>query len=136
VAEAQRQLTRIGIDRLQAAATGGIDELADGQLASYPVSDFAALATRWGQDAIVAVDVRRPDEWQAGHLAGAVHIPFWEVEARTGEVPQGQLWVYCASGLRASIGASLLDRAGRHVVHVDDNWERAAQLGLPVTTSG
>jgi hydroxyacylglutathione hydrolase len=136
VAEAQRQLTRIGIDRLQAAATGGTDELAGGRLSSYPVSDFAALAARWGQDGIVAVDVRRPDEWQAGHIAGAVHIPFWEVEARTGEVPQGQVWVYCASGLRASIGASLLDRAGRHVVHVDDNWERAAQLGLPVTTSG
>ena len=136
VAEAQRQLTRIGIDRLQAAAAGGAGELAGGRLSSYPVSDFAALAARWGQDGIVAVDVRRPDEWQAGHIAGAVHIPFWEVEARTGEVPQGQVWVYCASGLRASIGASLLDRAGRHVVHVDDNWERAAQLGLPVTTSG
>jgi hydroxyacylglutathione hydrolase len=136
VAEAQRQLSRIGIDRLEAAATGSTDELAAGRLSRYRVSDFAALAAQWGQDGIVLLDVRRRDEWQAGHLAGAVHIPFWEIETRAGEVPPGQVWAYCASGLRASISASLLDRAGRHVVHVDDNWERAAPLGLPVTTSG
>jgi rhodanese-related sulfurtransferase len=42
------------------------------------------------------------------------------------------VWVHCASGFRAAIGASLLDRAGRRVVHIDDDWDRAAQLGLPV----
>jgi hydroxyacylglutathione hydrolase len=63
-----------------------------------------------------------------------VHIPFWELEPRTGEVPAGEVWVYCASGLRASIGASILARAGRQVVHVDDHWEKAEQAGLPVTS--
>jgi rhodanese-related sulfurtransferase len=48
-------------------------------------------------------------------------------------VPPGEVWVHCASGFRASIGASILDRAGRSVVHVDDDWPRAAELGLPVT---
>jgi len=79
------------------------------------------------------LDVRRPDEWQAGHLTGAVHIPFWELEQRAGEVPGGEVWVHCASGFRAAIAASILDRAGRQVVHVDDDWSRAAGLGLPVT---
>jgi rhodanese-related sulfurtransferase len=41
--------------------------------------------------------------------------------------------VHCASGFRAAIAASLLHRAGRQVVHVDDDWDRAAPLGLPVT---
>jgi hydroxyacylglutathione hydrolase len=41
--------------------------------------------------------------------------------------------VHCVIGFRASISASLLDRAGLPVVHVDDDWARAAQLGLPVT---
>jgi hydroxyacylglutathione hydrolase len=62
-----------------------------------------------------------------------VHIPFWELESRVGEVPAGEVWVYCASGLRASIAASLLARAGRQVVHVDDNFARAAEAGLPLT---
>jgi len=137
VARAQRELARIGIDRLAGAAAGTVEHLtAGGRLSSYPVTDFAGLAGRWGQAGRVVLDVRRPDEWQAGHLAGAVHIPFWELERRSGELPAGEVWVHCASGFRASIAASLLDRAGRLVVHVDDDWERAAGSGLPVTTEG
>jgi len=139
VARAQRELARIGIAPA-AAATGTLDQLAggqpaDGQLSAYPVSDFAGLSAGWGSTGRVVLDVRRPDEWRAGHLAGAAHIPFWEVEQRAGEVPAGEVWVHCASGFRASIAASLLDRAGHRVVHVDDDWERAEKLGLPVTTA-
>jgi len=134
VAGAQVQLTRIGIDQLAGAATGPVEALApDGQVSSYRVADFGGLAAEWDRPGRVILDVRRPDEWQAGHLSRAMHIPFWEVEQRAAEVPAGEVWVHCASGFRASIGASILDRAGRQVVHVDDDWERAAHLGLPVT---
>lgn len=133
VADAQRQLARIGIDRLSAAATGTVGDLAGGRTSCYEVADFEDLAAHWGENGLVVLDVRRPDEWAAGHLAGAVHIPFWELEQRVGEVPEGTAWVHCASGFRAAIGASLLDRAGKRAVHVDDNWERAGQFGLPVT---
>jgi hydroxyacylglutathione hydrolase len=134
VAEAQLQLTRIGIDQIAAAATGPTEVLApDGNISSYRVTDFGALAAEWRRPGMVVLDVRRPDEWQRSHLSGAVHIPFWELEQRTGEVPAGQVWVHCASGFRASIGASILDRAGREVIYVDDDWERAGQLGLPLT---
>ena len=136
VAEAQLQLARVGIDHLAAAAAGATSDLAGGRLSSYGVCDFAALAAAWGRDGLIVLDVRRPDEWHAGHLPGAVHIPFWELEQRAGEIPPGEVWVHCASGFRASIGASLLDRAGRRVVHVDDDWSRATELGLPVTTDG
>jgi hydroxyacylglutathione hydrolase len=132
VTDAQRQLARIGIDRLEAAAAGPVGDLAGGRVSSYRVCGFEALAASWGHDGQVVLDVRRPDEWRAGHLADATHIPFWELEQRTAEVPAGEVWVHCASGFRAAIGASLLDRAGRRVVHIDDDWDRAAQLGLPV----
>jgi hydroxyacylglutathione hydrolase len=132
VAEAQRQLARIGIEGL-AAASGPTRELAGGRLASYPVTGFPGLAEAWGAPGLVLLDVRRLDEWQGGHLDGAVHIPFWELEDRIGDVPAGEVWVYCHSGLRASISASILDRAGRSVVQVDDDWPRAAEIGLPVT---
>jgi hydroxyacylglutathione hydrolase len=133
VAAAQRQLARIGIDRPAAAAAGDVAALSAGRAGSYPVTGFAGLAAAWGGGGLVVLDVRRPDEWQAGHLDGAVHIPFWELEQRAGEVPDGEVWVHCASGFRAAIGASLLERAGRRVVHVDDDWPPAAELGLPVT---
>jgi hydroxyacylglutathione hydrolase len=132
VVDAQRQLARIGIDRLS-GATGTVGDLADGRTSSYEVAQFEDLAAHWAERDLVVLDVRRPDEWATGHLAGAVHIPFWELEQRMEEVPDGTVWVHCASGFRAAIGASLLDRAGRRAVHIDDDWERAGQLGLPVT---
>jgi hydroxyacylglutathione hydrolase len=133
IAEAQVQLMRIGIDQIAGAATGPTDALApDGRISSYPVTDFDGLAAAWGQPGQVVLDVRAPDEWRAGHLPGAVHIPFWELEPRAGEVPAGEVWVHCASGFRASTGASILARAGRRVFHVDDHWEKAPQAGLPV----
>ncbi|HLX51000.1 MAG TPA: MBL fold metallo-hydrolase [Streptosporangiaceae bacterium] len=133
VADAQLQLARIGVEPLAAAATGPVTELAAGRTGSYPVTGFPGLAEAWGRAGMVVLDVRRPDEWQAGHLPGALHIPFWELAGRAGEVPAGQVWVHCASGFRASIGASVLARAGRDVIHVDDDWSSAAGSGLPVT---
>jgi hydroxyacylglutathione hydrolase len=134
VAEAQVQLMRIGVDQVAGAATGPTEALASGgRISSYPVTDFGALAAVFGQPGRVVLDVRRPEEFRAVHLSGAVHIPFWELESRVGEVPAGEVWVYCASGLRASIAASLLARAGRQVVHVDDDFAKAAQAGLPLT---
>ena len=37
------------------------------------------------------------------------------------------VWVHCTSGFRASIAASLLDRAGLEVVAVHDDWDRALE---------
>jgi len=42
------------------------------------------------------------------------------------------VWVHCEAGYRASIAASFLDAAGRTVVAVDDEFDRAARAGLPV----
>jgi rhodanese-related sulfurtransferase len=105
-----------------------------GDISSYRVADFGGLAAEWGRPGLVVLDVRRLDEWRAGHLARAVHVPFWEVESRAAEVPAGEVWVHCASGFRASIAASILQRGGRRVVHVDDDWENAARSGLPLGT--
>jgi glyoxylase-like metal-dependent hydrolase (beta-lactamase superfamily II)/rhodanese-related sulfurtransferase len=132
VIEARRQLVRIGIDELAGAATGEPAELTpSGGVASYRRATFADLAAE-RHDGIVVLDVRRPDEWEHAHIDGAVHIPFYELPGRQDEVPEGEVWVHCKSGYRASIGASLMDRVGRAVVHIDDDWERAAAAGLDV----
>jgi hydroxyacylglutathione hydrolase len=49
---------------------------------------------------------------------------------RLGEIRTGQVWVHCASGFRAGIAASLLDRTGFDVVLVDDDFTHAVELGL------
>ena len=126
ITAAQRQLVRIGIDRPSGAAVGAPRELAtDHQLRSYPTATFADLARH--PDA-VALDVRRDDERANGHIPGSTHVPLHTLEERMGDVPPGRLWVHCASGYRAAIAASLLDRAGRDVVLVDDDFEQATDL--------
>jgi rhodanese-related sulfurtransferase len=135
VAAAQRDLARIGIDRLAGAATGGPQDWAGGQpLASFPAASFAGLAAVRHHRPVTVLDVRRPLEWADGHIDGALHIPLPDLPGRLGEIPPGEVWVHCRSGYRAAIAASLLQVAGRPVVSVDDDFTQAEAAGLPVVT--
>jgi len=131
VAQAQRELVRIGIDRPAAQATGSpADWAGDQPLASYPRATFAELAQVRHHRPVVLLDVRRSLEWKAAHLAGANHIPLHDLPQRIADVPDGEVWVHCAAGYRASIAASLLRAAGRQVVHIDDDFGHAVEQDL------
>ncbi|OON78741.1 MBL fold metallo-hydrolase [Streptomyces tsukubensis] len=133
IADAQRELTRVGIDRPAAAATGTPDTwVREGEkLASFPRACFADLAA--ARDNVVVLDVRRDSERGDGRIEGSVHIPLHELHGRVGEVPDGTVWVHCAGGMRAAIAASLLDATGRKVVAIDDGFEAAGEAGLGIT---
>jgi hydroxyacylglutathione hydrolase len=141
VSAAQQMLARIGIDEVRGAATGSVDDLSAGTpTSSYPRRTFAdlpddivAAESATEADAIL-LDVRRDDEYAAGHLPGAAHVPLHHLLDELGTLPPGQLWVHCASGYRASIAASLLDRAGRDVVLIDDSFADAVAAGLLTAT--
>jgi glyoxylase-like metal-dependent hydrolase (beta-lactamase superfamily II)/rhodanese-related sulfurtransferase len=135
VAEAQRDMVRIGMDPA-AMATGKPDEWADGAtLGSYPVTDFAGLAAELrehpGADDRVVLDVRRGAEYDESHIEGAVNVPIHTVLAHLESIPHKRLWVHCAGGYRASVVASILAARGHDVVAVDDSFdENAAKAGL------
>lgn len=131
IARAQRQLVRIGIDRPAAAASGGVDAFADGDRGSYPIVDFSELVRARDEGAApVVLDVRRDDEWVQGRVDGALHVPLHRLDREMTRVPDGEVWVHCESGYRASIAASLLARAGRRPVLIDDDYDRAVDLDL------
>ncbi|MFI5065949.1 MAG: rhodanese-like domain-containing protein [Streptosporangiales bacterium] len=135
IAAAQRDLARIGIERLAGAASGTPEDWAGGgALASFPVASFADLATVRRHRPVTVLDVRRRLEWAGGHLDGALHIPLQDLPARIGQVPAGEAWVHCRSGYRAVIAASLLQAAGHAVVAIDDEFARAAAAGLPLAS--
>ena len=65
------------------------------------------------------LDVREDDEWAAGHVPGATHIPLGLLGARTAEVPQDQqIYVICRSGVRSARAAQALNGAGWQAVNV------------------
>ncbi|MCW2740383.1 MAG: fold metallo-hydrolase [Blastococcus sp.] len=136
VADARRELVRIGIDRLAGAAIGSPEALAAGrELSSYPVSDFTGLADAMATDPdLVVLDSRRDDERAGGGVRGSLHIPIHDLPDRLDAIPAGDVWVYCGSGYRAAIAASMLARAGRRPVLVDggygDQETGSAAVGL------
>ncbi len=128
IAEAQRQLVRVGVDRPAGAADGGLKVWSgDTDRRSYDVVDFAGLRD---VDEPVILDVRRDGEYRSEHLDGAVHVPLHHLHDRLDEVPASLVHVHCASGYRASIAASLLDRAGHDVVLIDDDFDHAERSGI------
>ena len=134
VADAQRELVRIGIDQLAGAATGTPDELTDNPLGTFERAVFGDLAQVRHHRQVTVLDVRRASEYANGHVDGALNIPLHELLQRVDEVPAGETWVHCASGYRASIAASVLAARGIGVVAVDDSFsENAAAAGLPIT---
>ncbi len=130
VAEAQRELVRIGIDRPAAHATGTPEQWSDGELSSFETATFADLADVRHHRDVVVLDVRRADEHESAAITGAVSIPLHELWTRLDEVPAGEVWVHCAGGYRASVAASMLDVQGRTLVAIDDTFANAEKVGL------
>lgn len=134
VEKAIRDLARIGIDSPDAAVglSGGaaLEVLAPGAPRSgYPHGDWSLLLKERAQDDVV-LDVRRPEEFAASHVQDAVNVPVYELLARMTELPEARVWVHCATGYRASVAASLLDRAGRDVVLINARFKDAAGAGI------
>lgn len=130
VAEAQRELVRIGIDRLAAHATGGPEAWSTEAPVSFATATFADLAQVRHHREVVILDVRRTDEHDAAAITGAVNVPLHELWSRIEEVPAGEVWVHCAGGYRASVAASMLHTHGRTLVAIDDSFDNAEAVGL------
>lgn len=56
----------------------------------------------------IVIDVRQPDEWASGHVAGAMHIPVDDVIARIDELPADKdLLFICAMGVRSGLACEM-----------------------------
>ena len=116
IEEARRQLLRVGIDRVEGYVLGGF---AAWRAAGLPVAQFGQVSARElrardaASRALTLVDVRSRQEFEADHIAGALHVPVGALSARSGEIPRGvPVATICEGGYRSSLAASLLARAG------------------------
>jgi rhodanese-related sulfurtransferase len=63
----------------------------------------------------ILLDVRTPAEFQSGHIAGAINIPFDQLPQRIKEISQfkqQEVVVYCRSGRRAEVATDTLESEG------------------------
>lgn len=95
----------------------------------------AALSARLtAGERLQLVDVRERSEWDAGHIAGSLHIPLGELQQRIGQIARDQpVVMVCRSGNRSGQATAALQAAGySNVVNLDGGvlaWS-AARLPL------
>ncbi len=79
------------------------------------------------------IDVREPDEYEAGHVPGARLIPLGQVVQRGGEAPRGErVYVICGSGGRSARATQWYRSQGVDAVNVDGGTAAWAQAGKPL----
>ncbi|QNN23437.1 MBL fold metallo-hydrolase [Planctomycetales bacterium ZRK34] len=112
-----RRLHRVGLTKVAGYLAGGIKAwITRGRrLEHVDQISVTELRDRCNQDdALQLLDVRKDSEWESGHIPGAVHYPLPQLCAAPPDELDAErpVAVYCGSGYRASIGASLLKRHG------------------------
>ncbi|NBY44577.1 MAG: rhodanese-like domain-containing protein [Acidimicrobiia bacterium] len=66
-------------------------------ISEISIAEFTTIYNR----GINLVDVREADEYESGHVAGAVNIPLSEFASRVDEIPSGVTYMICRSGGRS-----------------------------------
>lgn len=85
----------------------------------------------------VILDVREPDEWSLGRIAGSLHVPMGELRARQDELPIDRpLVVVCRSGNRSAIVVGALLEAGYDAVNLAGGLQAWLTAGLPLVADG
>ena len=132
--EVQRQLLRVGYTKFGGYLLGGMDEWDSVglPLARLPQMTVHEVKERAGD--VQVLDVRSPEEWEDGHIPGAQYIFLPELEKKADRLNKKKpVAVYCDSGYRASLAASLLLRNGfAEVQNVPGSWKAWKASGYEI----
>jgi len=91
------------------------------------------LKARMRNDDVILIDVRPREEYQAGHLPGAISIPLRELEPRVGEIPRGKaIVVYCRGPycIYADEAIELLAARGWNATRLEEGVVEWQQYGF------
>ena len=85
-------------------------------------------------DHLFLLDVRTPQEYAEGHIAGAVNVPYDQLATRLAEVPKDKdVVLYCRSGRRAGIAADVLAANGyTRLSHLEGDMIAWTEKGRPM----
>jgi rhodanese-related sulfurtransferase len=100
-------------------------------------TDVATVRARQKQgDEFYLVDVREDNEWDKGHLPGAIHLSKGVIERDIeGVIPDvnAEIVLYCGGGYRSALAADNLTRMGyTHVVSMDGGFRGWNEAGFPI----
>ncbi len=97
---------------------------------SAPEITIEELATARAGGPVRLVDVRQPEEYDAGHVPGAKLIPMADVVARVGELPvDGPVYVICQTGGRSQRAAEYLRSVGIEAFNIAGGTKAWVEAG-------
>jgi glyoxylase-like metal-dependent hydrolase (beta-lactamase superfamily II)/3-mercaptopyruvate sulfurtransferase SseA len=138
VEESRTRLARVGFERVAGYLDGGMTRWAEENRPAAQIMQISAgeLSRELAEEpgSIQIVDVRRKPEWDAGHIAGALHKPLDRVAGMLGDLNPGRpVVVHCKGGYRSAIACSLIQRAGfQNVTNLIGGLDAWQGLGLHV----
>lgn len=118
VDEAVMRLARVGIESVLGYLNGGIEAWRE---AGHPVATLPQISVAelhnliQAQSDLQVLDVRRPAEYESGHVPRAISEPLLELKANVGTLQLDSAKptaVICAGGYRSSAAASILQQLG------------------------
>ena len=134
-----RYLLRLGYDRIIGFLEDGLTawEISGRQYKRIPAVHAEELVKRLQDDVeFTLLDVRKKEEFESGHLPGAVHIYVGELSENLDKIPTARpITTFCGSGKRAIIAASVLKKHGFD--RVEDSLGSMAAcsaIGCPILT--
>jgi hydroxyacylglutathione hydrolase len=119
------------------ATNRGAADMPWAMLTSAPaVDEVGVAALRTGEGGPLLLDVREPEEYVHGHIAGAVNIPQADLASRLGELPRDRpLLIICQLGMRSVRAAQFLKQAGfTQVATVRGGTSAWCGAGRPLVT--
>ncbi len=122
---ARTALASIGLDNVSGwASSDTLAKVAEReQLATAATGDIGEAESLIAGGRTV-IDLRAQNEWDAGHIPGAVHHPLGEIRERLATLDRNTpMAVHCQAGTRSAIGASVLESMGfTDVVDLTAGW--------------
>lgn len=104
--------------------------------ATLPLISPQALLERQakGDSSLFVLDVRTAEEFAAGHVPGAVNVPYDQVASQLAQIPKDKdVVLYCKSGRRAGLAAEVLQASGyTKLEHLQGDMQAWLQDGRPV----
>lgn len=133
----QSELIRVGFTNFGGYLLGGMEAWSNAALPFERLTQITVHQVKDRSDQVQVIDVRSPKEWEDGHVPGAQYMFLPELEKKSAELDRKKpVAVYCDSGYRASIGASLLKkRRFQDVRNVAGSWKAWKAAGYKVETA-
>ncbi len=133
-----RSLVRLGYDKVEGYLAEGISvwNRSGNKLGQVKMMHVDTLKERLHEEGLFVLDVGKTERWEAGHITGAHYVYVGELPKQLDEIPKDkEIVIYCESGFKTSLAASLLKQHGyEHVTELVGGWFAWQNAGYPIET--